>query len=220
MKVYVKKGDCQSIIPSILLTSFFLVVPIIIYIKLFLGKNFMEALYKNADVFIFSVVFFVLGLFLLFSFFIKPQKFTCKLVSKKEEEYRGKKIFVMIFKFIKTDNNEFDYTPDDCICYTYGDNNFIINENYDVFVKGPNFKPIYVDACASSDTKTLKGVDLLPVFIAVEAILIGFVILGFVGLFYYKENRLLCLIIINVFGIASVYSFVKFKKLERIYKNE
>ena len=79
MKVYVKKGDCQSILPGVILTIFFLVVSLGIIIKFIIFDSFIEELHNNGVLFAFAIVFLLFGLFFLFLFLKKAKKIYWKV---------------------------------------------------------------------------------------------------------------------------------------------
>ena len=66
----------------------------------------------------------------------------------------------------------------------------------------------------------MRSSILLPVIIAIEFIFVFQVVLGFIGLLYFKENRIIFFAIINIFGISSVLVFIKYILFERNNKND
>jgi len=73
MKVFMKKGDYQSLIPVLIITFLFLFVSIYLLYPYFVSESFLDTFFQNGVTLVFGVFFlFFAVLFLIYLF--KPPK--------------------------------------------------------------------------------------------------------------------------------------------------
>lgn len=220
MKVYVKKGDCQSVFLGIVFMFFFLICSIVVFIKMFTYSNFVEALVHVGIAFIFALIFFVVGLGLLYSLLKRPKKYSEKLVSKMVDKYNGKDIVYMEFGVFKSNERYDDLVPESYKCFTYDDNDLVINNFYDIYIKEFNWQVKSVYKKTSNDIAKVPNSTMVPVFVAVVMIMIFDMLLGILGMFYYHEYNNLYIVglIISVLILFLLVMF--FIQYERDNKKD
>lgn len=143
MKVKVKKGDYQPIIPSIIVTVMFFSFGggfVIFFLNYFLKNptldEFMSIFSEMGMGLLIGFAFFILSLYLIYYFIKFPRKYYGKVVKCDSEEYKGKKIFNYTFKLRKDSKCPFGELK----CYTYNEYDFNKESNYTLLVKEFNWK--------------------------------------------------------------------------------
>lgn len=206
MKVYVKKGECQSLIPGIIASIAFLICPVYVFFTMCSADSFMEGLSKVGSWFIFAIIFLCFDIYFFSLLLKKSKKYTAKLISKTKDKYKGKDIIYMVFRAVKEKELNDDFVPREYRCFTYQDNNLFVNNIYNIYIKEFNWKIKKIDnEIADSIIKTPTSV-IKPIFISIELIMLFNVLLGVLGIIYYKKYIFTNIILIIIFSIAFLYT--------------
>lgn len=168
MKVYVKEGECQSLIPGILGTIGFLALATVILVPCFSYDSFMEAVWHDGMGMLFGLVFFAFGLFSLYTLIKRPKRYSAILIKKSVEDYCGSQITYMTFYASKVKEGIEDMIPTKYNCYTYGNNDLVENGKYILKIKEFNWKvkAVEEDNDLENNVAKIPNMTLTPVFIA------------------------------------------------------
>ena len=82
MKVFMKKGDYQSLIPVLIITFLFLFVSIYLLYPYFVSESFLDTFFQNGVTLVFGVFFLFFAVLFLIYLFKPPKKYTAVLISK------------------------------------------------------------------------------------------------------------------------------------------
>ena len=163
MKVYVKDKDKNPIIPSIIITIVMLTFSIGIFIFFIASKMpILDILDSLGSLIVLAILFFILGVILIFILLKKPKGYIVKLVNKKIEMYNGMQITYMEFntedheeitedeeETLEDDEevleDEEEVSNADYLCYTIGENNLFIGKDYLLKIKEFNWEPKYIE---------------------------------------------------------------------------
>ena len=222
MKVYVKKWDYQSEIYVIITMIFLFVFSLYLFYDsinsygLIHNINyFIEMFSSNGFALLFGISFFVLDVFVVCSIFKKPKEYVAKLIYKKDEEYLGNKITYMHFEIIGGDVS--GYIPKVYRCYTVGDNEFKINQDYVIKIKEFNQKIKFVNYLknnTSVENRKLNYLSLLIPFIMIEFIFGGILLFTIFYMFYSSEasyfGSMIGIVICSIFCIGAYKMFRQF----------
>lgn len=220
MKVYVRKEDCQSFIPALFLTFLFFAISIFVFISMLSADSFMEGLSKVGIAFPFAILFFCFASFFLYSFIKKPKKYTAKLVSKKKDTYKGENITCMVFQVFKKKEREDDFISNEYRCFTYDDNPFVVNQNYNIFIKEFNWQIKRVESREDNDIISVPNSSMWLVFLSIGFIIVFNLLLGILGLMYYKEYSIYYILWILFFGFFFFYFLFYIIRYEKDNKGE
>lgn len=195
MKVYVKKEDKDTMIPGIIVTIIFLSISVGIFIAFFKSeKSFVDALASFGITLIFAIIFFVLSMFFIYALFKLPKGYKAKLVNKKNEIYNGRQITYMEFNTEKEKEQEEDFISSDYKCYTFGENNLIVGNDYSLKIKEFNWEPKFVEEINDSYEKPknkvaskVPNMTMSPVFLSVGLIFGGLIFLCILGIITYPQ---------------------------------
>ena len=195
MRVYVKKEDKNTMIPGIIVTIVFLSFSIWIFIAgITSDKSFIDVLVSFGIPLVFAIMFFGFGMYFLYALFKRPKGYKATLVNKKIETFNGKQITYMEFNTEKEREQEEDDISSDYQCYTIGENNLVVGNDYSLKIKEFNWEPKYVEEINDSyeDKKNkvkskVPNMTLSPVFLAVGLIFGGLLFLCILGIIMYPE---------------------------------
>lgn len=126
MKVYTKKGIWNSFIMNayaLFMMILFSISTPIYSIKLLIDRN---------PEFIGGIILCVAVIYFDVRLFAKSGKMRMTLVQKNIENYKGKQICQMIFTISKTNTKKISLKP--VYCYTIGNNDLILNNDYIVTI--------------------------------------------------------------------------------------
>ena len=135
MKVYTQDGESQSMFGGLLVTFVFFVYSLYIFISFIQSKNIAETLADLGVGLVFALIFFVIATYFIILLLKKPKSFTAELVKKEIQVYKGKIITYMEFVTFEAENKIGMHY----FCYTYGENNLILNKKYLIKVKEFNW---------------------------------------------------------------------------------
>ena len=163
MKVYVKKRDKNPFIMNIILGIIFIAFGVITYIVFTKSeRTFIEVFSDYGIMLPFGVIFFIIGIFIIANLFKPAKKYKLRLISKKQQVYKGKIITYMGFSGDKEIEVSNDLIDADYKCYTIGENNLKVGDDYSVKIKEFNWCPKSVEALDSyNDNKTKEYVPIL-----------------------------------------------------------
>ena len=226
MRVYVKKEDKNTMIPGIIVTILFLSVSIGIFIAAITsGKSFIDVLASFGIKLVFAIIFFGFGMYFLYALFKRPQGYKATLVNKKIETFNGKQITYMEFNTEKEREQEEDFISSDYKCYTIGENNLVVGNNYSLKIKEFNWEPKYIEEINDSYEKNknivkskIPNMTLAPVFLALELIFGGSLFLCILGIIMYPEYTL-TYIIVGIFCAVTLFRIYKGSKTWKIDNN-
>ena len=240
MKVYVKDKDKNPIIPSIIITIVMLTFSIGVFIFFIASKMpISDILDSFGFLIVLAVIFFVLGVILIYILLKKPKGYIVKLVNKKIEMYNGMQITYMEFN---TEDHE-EITEDeeetledeeevledeeeisnaDYLCYTIGENNLFIGKDYLLKIKEFNWEPKYIEEINYSyEQKKIKvnskasNNSTSLIFHLIELIFGVLLLMCIVGIIMYPEDT-------YTYSIAAtIFAFVLFATIKiSIRKNK
>ncbi len=215
MKVYVKKEDKNTMIPRIIVTIVFLSVSVGIFIAFFKsGKSFIDALASFGITLLFAIIFLGFSMYFIYALIKRPKGYKAKLVNKKVETYNGKQITYMEFKTEKEREQEEDFIPADYKCYTIGENNLIVGNNYSLRIKEFNWEPKYVEEINNSYENGINKVSskvpnmtMSPVFFSVGLIFGGLLFLCILGIIMYPQYTSTYIMFGILCGVALFMTF-------------
>lgn len=234
MKVYVKKGEKPPIFFGIFAIMWFLMFAFLGFNGVFNNEMpFSTALALHGDAFVFSILFFGLGMFFIFYLLKRPKAYKAKLISKKIEIYDGKQITYMEFSAQKEKEQEEDFISPDYKCYTIGENNLVIGNYYALKIKEFNWKPRYVEELQinqedeeklklTKNTKKEKVASKVPntnlsiVSFIIAFSLIALILLCILELKLYPEYQTEYIVAIIFFAIALYRTF----KVSKLWKRD
>lgn len=214
MKVYLKKEDKNSMIPGIIV--------MIIFIAIFTGvtisilneqTDFVHILLKYNVLLIFALIFGGFGIFFLIFLIKRPKRYLAKLVAKKLEKYKDLEITYM--KFTVKGN-----TPDDISeykCYTIGENDLQIGNEFVLKIKQFNWEPKYVEKQGNNFKvkETLPKKQRSLVFILVNIVFVSLLVVSILGIIMYPEY-LYIYAIVDIISIVAIYKAFKGYKVYRV----
>lgn len=215
MKVYVKKSDKSTMIPGIIVTILFLSFSIGIFIAgITSGKSFIDVLASLGITLVFAIIFFGFGVCFVYALIKRPKGYKAKLVNKKVETYNGKQITYMEFNTEKEREQEEDFISADYKCYTIGENNLVVGNDYSLKIKEFNWEPKYVEEINNSYEQTknkvankVPNMTLSPVFLAVGLIFGGNLLLCILGIIMYPQYTSTYIMVGIFFGVALFMTF-------------
>lgn len=148
--------------------------------------------------------------YLWYRAFLKPKKYSARLLSKELESYHGRKIWNMTFEVYKKTKRYDDVIPTKYYCFTYDDNAFLINKNYTVFLKEPNWVITRVGG-EDNQAATVPNSTIMPVLIFI-LIILSF--MEFACLFaLFKENHKMMWLFMNGLFLYLIGYTLKFFKV-------
>lgn len=226
MKVYVKKEDKNTMIPGIIVTIIFLSVSVGIFIAFFKSeKSFADALASFGVTLVFAIIFFGFSMCFIYALFKWPKGYKAKLVNKKIETYNGRQITYMKFKTEKESEQEEDFISSDYRCYTIGENNLIVGNDYSLRIKEFNWEPKFVEEINNSYkrpknkvTSKVPNMTISPVFFSVGlffGVLIFLCILGIIRYPQYTSTY----IMFGTFCSAALFMTFKGSKTWKVDNN-
>ena len=226
MRVYVKKEDKNTMIPRIIVTIIFLSVSVGIFIAFFKsGKSFIDALASFGITLLFAIIFFGFSMYFIYALIKRPKGYKAKLVNKKVETYNGKQITYMEFNTEKEREQEEDFISADYKCYTIGENNLIVGNDYSLIIKEFNWEPKYVEEINNSYEQTKNKVSskvpnmtMSPVFFSVGLIFGGLLFLCVLGIIMYPQYTS-TYIIFGIFCGTSLFMTFKGSKTWKVDNN-
>lgn len=219
MKVYVKKGEYQSPIPGIITIIIFLSFAFGLLNEMLKYNNFIDIL-ANVGIGIFvAIFFFCFGIYFFYLLIKKPKKYTAKLISKVPTKYKGKDIIYMTFKVIKNINRQDDLTSDIYKCFTYEENDFIINNLYNIYLKEFNWKIKKIEDKHDDLIIKAPATSMKPVFISIIGFFSANILLSILGIIYYKEFSFTYILMILIFTPVTLFSIKFFKEYEHNQNN-
>lgn len=215
MKVYVKKEDKNTMIPGIIITIIFLSVSVGIFIAFFKSeKSFVDTLASFGIILVFAIIFFGFSMYFIYILFKRPKGYKTKLVNKKIETYNGRQITYMEFNAEKEREQEEDFISSDYRCYTIGENNLIVGNDYSLRIKEFNWEPKFVEEINNSYERTKNKVaskdhnmTTFPAFFPVGLIFGGLIFLCILGIIMYPQYTSTYIIIGIFFGAALFMTF-------------
>ena len=112
----------------------------------------------------------------------------------------------MTFSIFKKSGNGGDTFPVNYKCFTFDDNELVINKLYNLYVKDLNWKIKRVEERTDDSMVTAKA-DSLAFFLGAMAfIFVSPIILGIIGIIYYKQYSSYYIITIFIFAIILFIS--------------
>lgn len=210
MRVYVKKENKNTMIPGIIVTIVFLLVSSWVFITAIKSdKSFIEIVENFGIELIFSFVFSVLGICFVYFLFKPPKKYKVKLVNKKIETYNGEQITYM--EFIEFGLPKEQKESSDCYsysCYTKGENDLIVGNDYVLRVKQFNWEPKFVeklDSCFKNKIAfNLPNMTLTPISLILGLIFFGVLCLCILGIITYPEY-IYIYVLVGIFSLGALF---------------
>lgn len=157
MKVYMKTGDIRltnsQVAPRLIIAAVFIAVSMIFLNLIFnSGKSFGEILISYGFMVLpIVIMLFAVSIFMVVGYFIPPRPYKAKLVIKRNETYANKQITYMTFiAENELGNDEGNLIPTEYYCYTIGENNLVIGNNYALKIKEFNWIPKYVEELSNA----------------------------------------------------------------------
>lgn len=223
MTVYSKKEDKNTIIPGIIVTIIFLSFSIGIFIAAIISdKSFIEVLESFGIALVFAIIFFGFGMYFIYMLLKKPKGYKAKLVSKKNETYNGKQITYMKFNTEKEKEQEEDFISADYKCYTIGENNLVVGNDYLLKIKEFNWEPKYVEeikySCENKVTSKILNMTLTPVLIALGLIFGWLLFLCLLGIIMHPKYTS-TYIVVGIFCGVGLFMAFKGNKIWKIDNN-
>lgn len=212
MKVYVKKEDKSSMTLRIIITIIFISFPIGIFIFEYKSSmSFVSALISSG---LNTGIFLAFGIYFIYELFKSPKEYKLKLIIKRNETYKGKKITYMRFSKQKEkdidDLNALDYK-----CYTVGENNLIVGNDYILKIKEYNWEPKRVEEIDNSKEKKVISKDphinFLSILLPVGLFFLGLLFLCILGIIIYPEYASTYITFFIVLGttLFAIYKIIK-----------
>lgn len=210
MKVYVKKRDKSPFLMGIILGIIFIGFGVITYIVFTRRERpFIEVFSDYGIMIPFGFIFFIIGIYIIVNLFRPAKKYKLRLTSKKEQVYNGKIITYMGFSGDKEKEVFDDLIDADYKCYTIGQNNLVVGDDYIVKIKEFNWCPKSVKALDDYKNDTKEHV---PISISLITIPIAFcgimILLCIIGMILYPKY-ILEYAIWGVINSVILYSIVK-----------
>lgn len=182
-------------IPGIIVTIVFLSVSIGIFIAgITSGKSFIDVLASFGITLLFAIIFFGFGMYFLYALFKRPKGYKATLVNKKIETFNGKQITYMEFNTEKEREQEEDFISADYKCYTIGENNLVVGNDYLLRIKEFNWEPKYIEEINNSyEQKKNKvaskvpNMTMSPVFFSLGLFFGGQLFLCILGIIMYPQ---------------------------------
>ena len=226
MKVYVKKEDKDTMIPGIIITIIFLSISVGIFISFFKSeKSFVDTLASFGNTLVGAIIFFGFSMYFIYILFKRPKGYKAKLVNKKIETYNGRQITYMKFKTEKESEQEEDFISSDYRCYTIGENNLIVGNDYSLRIKEFNWEPKFVEeinnSYESSKNKVASKVPnmtITPVSFSVGLIFGGSIFFCILGIIMYPQYTP-TYIMVGIFCGAALFMTFKISKIWKVDNN-
>ena len=213
MRVYVKKENKDSMIPGIIVTIISLSFPIGVFIAgITSGKSFIDALESLGTLLLFAIIFFGFGMYFVYVLIKRPKGYKAKLVNKKNQTYKGKKITYMVFSTQKESEQEEDFISSKYRCYTIGENNLIVGNDYSLKIKEFNWEPKHVEEINNSKVASkVPNMNMFPIFFSVGVIFGGSLFFCILGIIRHPEYTPTYIILAIFFGAALFMTFKGWK---------
>lgn len=213
VRVYVKKEEKNAIIEGIVITIGFLAVSIYIFINFFKsGKTLIDALASFGTLLLFAIIFFAFSIYFIYFLIKRPRGFKAKLIDKKIENYNGQQITYMKFRVQKEREQAIDFIRSEYNCYTIGENNLIVENEYVLRIKEWNWEPKYVEELESNTSNKVASkvpnMTMSPVFFSIGLISGGMLFLCILGLVLYPQYAF-TYIITSIFSGIGLYMTFK-----------
>ena len=226
MRVYVKKEDKISMIPIIIVTITFLSFSIGVFISVITsGKSFIDVLASFGITLLFAIIFFGFGMCFVYTLIKKPKEYRAKLVNKKNETYNGKQITYMEFNTQKEREQEEDFIFTNYRCYTIGENNLIVGNDYSLRIKEFNWKPKYVEEINNFYEKRknkiankVPNMTMPSAFFLINLIFAGVLFFCILGIIMYPEYAHIYLLV-GIFSGARLFMTFKGCKTWKVDNN-
>lgn len=226
MRVYVKKEDKISMIPIIIVTITFLSFSIGVFISVITsGKSFIDVLASFGITLLFAIIFFGFGMCFVYTLIKKPKEYRAKLVNKKNETYNGKQITYMEFNTQKEREQEEDFISTNYRCYTIGENNLIVGNDYSLRIKEFNWKPKYVEEINNFYEKRknkiankVPNMTMPSSFFLIYLIFAGLLFFCILGIIMYPEYTYIY-ILVGIFSGARLFMTFKGCKTWKVDNN-
>lgn len=211
MKVYVKKRDKNPFLMSIILGIIFIAFGVITYIVFTKSERpFIEVFSDYGIMIPFGFIFFIIGVYIIVNLFRPAKKYKLRLISKKEQVYKGKIITYMGFSGNKEKEVFDDLIDADYKCYTIGQNDLVVGNDYSVKIKEFNWCPKSVETLDNFNDNKAK--EHVPISISLITIPIAFcgimILLCIIGMILYPKY-ILEYAIWGVINSVILYSIVK-----------
>lgn len=190
MRVYVKKRDRSPFLMSIILGIIFTCFGVITYIVFTKSERpFIEVFSDYGIMIPFGFVFFIIGVYIIANLFVPAKKYKLRLISKKEQVYKGKIITYMGFSGNKEKEVFDDLIDADYKCYTIGQNDLVVGDDYCVKIKEFNWCPKSVETLDNyNDNKTKEHVPMSIPLITIPIVFCGIMILlCIIGMILYPK---------------------------------
>lgn len=215
MKVFMKKGEHQSLVFGIVFTLLFLFVSIYLLYPYFASECFLDAFSQDGTKFVFGIFFSFFDLIFLIYLFKPPKKYIAVLISKSMGDYHGMIVCDMVFEVTKKKKRSYDLIPARFSCFTYEDNDLVINQQYTIYVKEFNW---VIKKVEPFDGKIFKVPVSANIFVlcVIDVVLFAFFALGIVGLIcfpkYYQIYIIWCLFFAVMIERLSLYLYHRIQK--------
>jgi len=221
MRVYVKKKNKNSTIPVIVMMIIFLSFPVGVFITfLKSGGSFVDTLLSIGDLLPFVILVSVFGIFCLCVLIKWPKGYKVKLVDKKIETYKGRQITNMLFRTQKENEQEEDFVSDKYKCFTKGENDLIVGNDYILKIKEFGWVPKFVEEISYFNrnkkndftSKTSSKFDLSRFVFSICTLVISILIfIYFYEIYKTKDYIKTDAIITNNIEESSNYRYVEVK---------
>lgn len=186
MRVYVKKRDKNPFLMIIILGIIFTGFGVITYIVFTKSERpFIEVFSDYGIMLPFGFIFFIIGIYIIANLFKPAKKYKLRLISKKQQVYKGKIITYMGFSGDKEKEVSNDLVDADYKCFTIGENNLKVDNDYSVKIKEFNWCPKSVeelDHYKNDDSKKYipRSLPLITISIVFCGVIILLCIIGMI----------------------------------------
>ena len=227
MKVYVKKEDnINPISIGITITIVFLSISVGIFVAAIMsGKSFYDVLLSYGVALIFATIFLGFGMYFVYILIKRPKAYKVKLINKKLEIYNGKQITYMEFITLK-ESKQKDSISSKYMCYTIGENNLIVDNEYALRVKEFNWQPKFVeeinDSYENTKNKAINKypkINISPVFFALEFFWGGILFFCVLGRTMYPQYKFIYTVAAIFTGVA-LFMTIKISKSTKNDNND
>ena len=201
MKKKKKKGDYQSLIPVLIITFLFLFVSIYLLYPYFVSESFLDTFFQNGVTLVFGVFFLFFAVLFLIYLFKPPKKYTAVLISKNMGYYRGEAVYDMVFEALKQKKRSGDLVPRKFSCFTYEDNDLVVNQQYTIYVKEVNWIIKKVEPFDGKVSKVPVSANIF-VLCAIDVALFALFVLGIVGWIYFPKYYQIYMIWCLLFAVG------------------
>lgn len=210
MKVYVKEEEKVNKVPkvlSLIFGLFFICVSIVI---LYFSYKSTGSIIKTVTdmLFDFCMAFMFSGVFIIYLILKRPDLCTAKLLYKNKEEYLGKMINYMIFEVCTKGNVIYGLHNNEIRCFTYEDNDFDVNEYYNIKVSNNNIESI--EEKCTGEKNCLKDYIVLNTIYMFRVMAFSVVVSGIIGLAFDRENFITYVVFVAL--VIIIYSAIAITK--------